>query len=70
MLVASAVSLRPDIHSLRSIVVLRKLAWRRTSHDERSACDSMGVLPTNGTDRHAAYWMAWPLFVSIVDRAY
>jgi hypothetical protein len=70
MLVASAISLRPDIHSLRSIIVLRKLAWRRTSHHERSACDSMGVLPANGMDRHATCWMAWPLFVSRVDRAH
>jgi hypothetical protein len=37
MLVASAISLRPDIHGLRSIGVQRKLSWNRTSDDEHSA---------------------------------
>ena len=34
MLVASAISLRPDIRGLRSIGVQRKLPWHRTSHDD------------------------------------
>jgi hypothetical protein len=42
----------------RNIVVLGKLAWRRTCHDECIACDSMGVLPAIGTDKHGACWMA------------
>jgi hypothetical protein len=34
MLVASAISLRPDIRGLRSIGVQRKPPWLRTSEDE------------------------------------
>jgi hypothetical protein len=55
---------------LRSIIVLRKLAWRRTSLDEHSARRSMGALPVSGTDRHAACEMAWSLPASGVDRAH
>jgi hypothetical protein len=44
---------------LRSIVVLRKLAWRRTSDDDRGACGSMVVPPTMGMDRHTACGMVW-----------
>jgi hypothetical protein len=59
MLVASAISLRPDICGLRSIGVQRKLPWQRTSDDEHIVCRSMGVLLTTGMDRHAACRMAW-----------
>jgi hypothetical protein len=48
MLVASAISLRPDIRGLRSIGVQRKLPWQRMSDDEHSALRSTGVLPANG----------------------
>jgi hypothetical protein len=58
MSVASAISLRPDIHSLRSIGVQRKLHWRRTSDDEHSVCRSMGVMSATGVDGHAACKMA------------
>jgi hypothetical protein len=58
MLVASAFSLRPDIRSLRSIGVQRKLHWRRTSDDEHSVCRITGVLPATGADGHAACRMA------------
>jgi hypothetical protein len=40
MLVASAISLRPDIRNLRSIGVQRKLHWQRTSDDEHSVPES------------------------------
>jgi hypothetical protein len=70
MLVASAFSLRPDILSLRSIGVQRKLHWPRTSNHEHSVCRSTGVLPATGADRHAACRMAWPPPVSRVDRAH
>jgi hypothetical protein len=59
MLVASAISLRLDIHGLCSIGVQRKLPWQRTSDDEHSVRSSTGVLPANGIDRHAACRMAW-----------
>jgi hypothetical protein len=58
MLVASAISLRPDIRSLRSIGVQRKLHWQHTSDDEHSVCRSTGVLPAIGADGHAACRMA------------
>jgi hypothetical protein len=58
MLVASAISLRPDIRGLRSIGVHWKLPWQRMSDDEHSLCRSMGVLPATGMDRHAACRMA------------
>jgi hypothetical protein len=70
MLVASAFSLRPDIRSLRSIDMQRKLLWQRMSDDEHSVCRSTGVLPTTGADGHAACRMAWPPPVSRVDRAH
>jgi hypothetical protein len=70
MLVASAISLRSDICGLRSIGVQRKLPWQRTSDDEHSARCSMGVLPANGMDRHAACGMAWLPPASGVDRAH
>ena len=41
MLVASAISLRPDIRSLRSIGVQRKLHWQRMSDDEHSVCRTL-----------------------------
>ena len=70
MLVASAISLCPDIRSLCSIGVQRKLYWQRMSDDEHSVCRSTGVLPANGMDRHAACRMAWSPPVSGVDRAH
>jgi hypothetical protein len=70
MLVASAISLRPDIHGLRSIGVQRKLSWQRTSDDEHSARRSTGVLPANGMDRHAACGTTWSPPASGVDRAH
>jgi hypothetical protein len=70
MLVARAISLRPDISSLRSIGVQRKLHWQRTSDDEHSVCRNVGVLPANGMDRHAACRIAWSPPVSGVDRAH
>ena len=59
MLVASAISLYPDIRGLRSIGVQRKLPWQRTSDDDRGACDSMDVPSTTGMDRHATCGMVW-----------
>jgi hypothetical protein len=70
MLVASAISLRPDIRSLRSIGVQRKPSWQRVSDDEHNARHSTGVLPASGTDRHAACETAWSLPASGVDRAH
>jgi hypothetical protein len=70
MLVASAISLRPDIHNLRSIGVQQKLHWQRTSDDEHSVCRSMGVLSDTGADGHVASRMAWSLPVSGVDRSH
>jgi hypothetical protein len=70
MLVASAISLRPDIRSLRSIGVQRKLHWQHTSDDEHSVCRSTGVLPATGADGHAACSMAYPPPISRVDRAH
>jgi hypothetical protein len=43
MLVASAISLRPDILNLRSIGVQRKLHWQRTSDDEYSVLESRNL---------------------------
>jgi hypothetical protein len=54
MLVASAISLCPDIRGLRSIGVQRKLPWQRTSDAEHNVCCSTSVPPVNGKDRHAA----------------
>jgi hypothetical protein len=59
MFVAGAISLRPDIRSLRSIGVQRKLHWPRTSDDDCGACNSMVVPPILGVDRHAACGMVW-----------
>jgi hypothetical protein len=59
MLVASAISLRPDIRSARSIGVQGKLPWQRTSDDGRGACDGMVVPPATGMDGHTAYGMVW-----------
>jgi hypothetical protein len=70
MLVANAFSLRPDIRSLRSIGVQRKLHWQRTSDDEHNVCRSTGVLPATRADGHAACRMAWPPPVSRVDRTH
>jgi hypothetical protein len=70
MLVAIAISLRPDIRGLRSIGVQRKLPWQRTSDDEHSALRSTGVLPANGMDRHTACETAWSPSASGVDRAH
>jgi hypothetical protein len=70
MLVASAISLRPDIRSLRSIGVQRMLHWQRTSDDEHSVCRSTGVLPATGANGHVTCRMAWPPAVSRVDRAH
>jgi hypothetical protein len=70
MLVASAISLRPDIRSLRSIGVQRKLHWQRRSDDEHSVCRSTSVLSAIGVDGHAACRMAWLPPVSRVDRAH
>jgi hypothetical protein len=70
MLVASAISLCPDICGLHSIGVQRKLPWQHTSNDEHSVCRNTGVLPAIGMDGHAAYRMAWSPPVSRVDRAH
>jgi hypothetical protein len=70
MSVASAISLRPDIRSLRSIGVQQKLHWRRTSDDEHNVCRSTGVLSATGVDGHAACKMAWPPPISRVDMAH
>jgi hypothetical protein len=70
MLVASAISLRPNIHNARSIGVQGKLPWPRTSDDEHSARCSMGALPASRTDRHVACETAWSLPGSGVDRAH
>jgi hypothetical protein len=70
MLVASAISLRPDIRSLHSIGVQQKFHWQRTSDDEHSVCRSTSVLPATGADWNAACRMAWLPPVSRVDRAH
>jgi hypothetical protein len=54
MFVAGVVSLRPDIHDLRSFGVQGKPLWQRTNNDGHNAPCSMGVLFGNGLDRHAA----------------
>jgi hypothetical protein len=70
MLVASAISLRCDIRGLRSIGVQRMLPWQRMSDDEHNVYCSMGVLPANGIDMHAACRMDRSPPVSGVDRAH
>jgi hypothetical protein len=70
MLVASAISLCPDICGLCNIGVQLKLPWQSTSDDEHSVCRSTVVLPATGMDRHAACRMAWSLPVSGVDMAH
>jgi hypothetical protein len=70
MLVASAISLRPDIRGLRSIGVQQKPPWLRTSEDEHNVCRDTVALPVSGMDRHAACRMAWTSSVSRVDRAH
>jgi hypothetical protein len=67
MLVAGAISLRPDIRDLRSIGVQGKPPWQRTSDDSHSAAHSTGVLFGNGLDRHAACRMVWTPPASGVD---
>jgi hypothetical protein len=63
-LVARAISLHPDIRSLRSIDVQWKLRWLRTSDDGRGACNSMVTLPAQGVDRHAACGVVWSPSIS------
>jgi hypothetical protein len=58
-LVARAISLRPDIRSLRSIGMQRKLHWLRTSDDDHGACNSMVTPPIPGVDRHASCGVVW-----------
>jgi hypothetical protein len=70
MSVASAISLRPDIRSLHSIGVQRKLHRQRTGDDEHSVLRSTGVLSANGMDRHTACGTAWSPPASGVDRAH
>jgi hypothetical protein len=70
MLVARAISLRPDIRNLRSIGVQGKPPWQRTTDGGHSAPRSTGVLFGNGLDRHATYRMAWTPPASGVDRAH
>ena len=70
MLVARAISLRPDIRGLHSIGVQRKLPWQRMSDDEHNVCRSTGVLSATRVDGHAACKMAWTPLVSRVDRAH
>jgi hypothetical protein len=70
ILVASAISLCPDIRGQRSIGVQRKLPWQHTSDDEHSVCRSTVVLSATGMDKHAACRMAWSLPVSGVDKAH
>jgi hypothetical protein len=53
-LVARAISLCPDIRSLHSIGMQRKLHWLRMSDDDRGACNSMVTSPAPGVDRNAA----------------
>jgi hypothetical protein len=68
MLVASAISLCPDICGLRSIGVQQKPPC--TSDDEYRALRSTGVLPAIGMDRHAACRTAWSPPASGMDRAH
>jgi hypothetical protein len=68
MLIASAISLCPDICGLCSIGVQRKISC--TSDDEHRALHSTGVLPANGMDRHTACGTAWSPPASGVDRAH
>jgi hypothetical protein len=70
MLVASAISLRPDICGLCSIGMQRKPPWLRTSEDEHSVCRGTVVLPVTGMDKHASCRMAWTPPVSRVDMAH
>jgi hypothetical protein len=70
MPVASAISLRPDIRSLQSIGMERKLHWQHTSDDEHSVCPSTDVLSATRVDGHAACRMAWTPPVSRVDKAH
>jgi hypothetical protein len=57
-LVASAISLRHDIHDLCSIGVQRKPPWSRMNDDEYSVCRGTVVLPATRADGHAACRMA------------
>jgi hypothetical protein len=70
MLVASTISLRPDIRGLRSIGVQRKPPWLCTSEDEHNVCRGTIVLPVIGMDMHATCRMAWTPPISRVDRAH
>jgi hypothetical protein len=70
MPVTSAISMRPNIHGLRSIGVQQKLPWQCTSDDGHNVCHSTGVPPANGKDRHTACRVAGPPSVSGVDRAH
>jgi hypothetical protein len=70
MSVPSAISLHPDIRSLCSLGVQRKLPWQRMSDDDHSVCRNTVVLPATGMDRHTACRMAWSLPVCGVDKAH
>jgi hypothetical protein len=70
MLVASAISWRPDICRLHNIGVQWKFPWHRTSDDEHSVLRSTGVLPANGMYRHTAYGTVWSPPASGVDRSH
>jgi hypothetical protein len=67
MLVASDISLCPDICGLCSLGVQRKLPC--TSDDEHHTLHITGVLPANEMDRHAACGTTWSPPASGVDRA-
>jgi hypothetical protein len=69
MLVAGAISSRPDIRDLCSIGVQGKPPWQH-SDDVHIAPHSTGVLFGNGLDRHATCKMAWTPPASGVDRTH
>jgi hypothetical protein len=68
MLVAGAISLRPDIRDPHSVGVQGKLPWLRTSVDGHSVPCSTGILFR--LDRHAACRVAWAPPTSGVDRTH
>jgi hypothetical protein len=51
---AKEISEHRNIRSAYNIDISEQHPWKHASHDEYSACGSMGVLPANGMDRHAA----------------
>jgi hypothetical protein len=63
-------SLRTIMSVVHIVLICLAASSVRASHDECNACGSMGVLPANGMDRHAACKMAWSLPVSGVDMAH